>query len=103
MNREQVNELLYQALETEIGGQQIYEATISCATNDGLRAEWAKYLDETPQPRAHLATGVRRDGPGSASPDLRPFRGAQAGRVARQDDGAGRVIRDERHHAARRG
>jgi hypothetical protein len=47
MKKDQVNELLYQALETEIGGQQIYETAIACATNDGLRTEWIKYLDET--------------------------------------------------------
>jgi rubrerythrin len=44
---EEVNELLYQALETEEGGQQIYEMAISCAVNDELREEWEKYLDET--------------------------------------------------------
>jgi len=47
MNSEQINELLYQALETEVGGQQIYETAISCASNDELKEEWQKYLDET--------------------------------------------------------
>lgn len=47
MNRDQINELLYQALETEIGGQQIYATAIDCATNNDLRGEWRKYLDET--------------------------------------------------------
>ena len=47
MNTKQVEELLYQGLETEIGGQAIYEAAIECAVNDDLREEWTKYLDET--------------------------------------------------------
>ncbi len=47
MNEEQVAELLYQALETEIGGQKIYEAAIRCAVNADLEKEWGKYLEET--------------------------------------------------------
>ncbi len=47
MNEEQVNELLYQALETEIGGQQVYKAAIACAANPDLKEEWEKYLEET--------------------------------------------------------
>src|SRR5437762_4521197 len=47
MNREQLNELLYQALETELGGVQIYEAAVRCAINDDLKEEWEKYLEQT--------------------------------------------------------
>lgn len=47
MKREQVNELMYQALETEIGGQVVYETAIRCAQNAELKEEWGKYLDET--------------------------------------------------------
>jgi hypothetical protein len=47
MNEPQLQELLYQALETEIGGQAVYEAAIECAQNADLREEWQKYLDET--------------------------------------------------------
>jgi hypothetical protein len=47
MKQEQVNELLYQALETEIGGQAVYKAAIGCAVNDELKEEWQKYLKET--------------------------------------------------------
>lgn len=43
----QVEELLYQALETELGGIQVYETAIRCAVNDDLRKEWSEYLDET--------------------------------------------------------
>ena len=47
MNDKQVKELLYQALETEIGGQQVYKAAIQCAQEKELQEEWRKYLDET--------------------------------------------------------
>lgn len=47
MKNEQVTELLYQALETEIGGQQIYRAAIECAQEPELKEEWKKYLEET--------------------------------------------------------
>ena len=47
MNEDQIQELLYQALETEIGGQKVYETAITCAQDDGLKEEWRKYLDET--------------------------------------------------------
>jgi rubrerythrin len=51
MKKEQLNELLYQALETELGGVQIYETAISCAVNDDLKEEWEEYLDQT---RTHV-------------------------------------------------
>jgi rubrerythrin len=47
MNSAQVEELLYQALETELGGVQVYEMAISCAVNEDLRKEWEKYRGET--------------------------------------------------------
>ena len=47
MNTRQVHELLYQALETEMGGQEIYRTAITCADNPELREEWEKYLEET--------------------------------------------------------
>ena len=47
MDRKQVEELLYQALETELCGVQVYQTAIRCVINDDLREEWAKYLDET--------------------------------------------------------
>lgn len=42
-----LNELLYQALETEAGGIKVYETAIGCAVNDDLREEWTEYLGET--------------------------------------------------------
>ena len=40
-------DLLYQALETEKGGVQIYSTALRCAVNTDLREEWNKYLDQT--------------------------------------------------------
>lgn len=39
--------LLYQNLETELGGVQVYTNAIRLAIDDGLRSEWEKYLAET--------------------------------------------------------
>lgn len=47
MNDEQVRELLYQALETELGGVQVYTTALRCAQNDDLRKEWEEYLEQT--------------------------------------------------------
>lgn len=57
MNNERVHELLYQALETELGGVQIYRTAIRCATNDELREEWEKYLAETEE-HVRIVEGV---------------------------------------------
>ena len=46
-NQDQINELLYQALETELGGVQVYETALKCAVNDDLKKEWQGYLEET--------------------------------------------------------
>ena len=45
--KKQIADLLYQALETEMGGVEIYRAAILCARNDDLREEWTKYLAQT--------------------------------------------------------
>ena len=47
MNNEKVAELLYQALETEKGGIQIYETALKCVVNDDLKKEWEEYLEQT--------------------------------------------------------
>jgi rubrerythrin len=44
---EQFGELLYQALETELGGVQVYETAVGCAVNEDLKKEWQEYLDQT--------------------------------------------------------
>jgi rubrerythrin len=47
MKTEQVTELLYQALETEKGGVQIYETALKCVVNRDLKKEWDEYLEQT--------------------------------------------------------
>lgn len=47
MKIEQRNELLYQALETEMGGVEIYTTAITCAVNEDLKEEWEEYLEQT--------------------------------------------------------
>ena len=47
LNTSHVTELLYQALETEKGGVQIYTTALRCASNEDLKEEWNKYLEQT--------------------------------------------------------
>jgi rubrerythrin len=47
MKQEQINELLYQALETELGGVQVYTTALKCVVDKELKEEWEKYLDQT--------------------------------------------------------
>jgi rubrerythrin len=47
MKPEQLTELLYQALETEQGGIQVYETALRCVVNEELKAEWQEYLEQT--------------------------------------------------------
>ena len=51
MKKEQLHELLYQTLETELGGVEVYTNALRCAVNDDLKEEWQKYLDQT---RVHV-------------------------------------------------
>ena len=46
---EQLKELLYQMLETELGGVQVYTTALECVVNDELEEEWTKYLAQTEQ------------------------------------------------------
>ncbi len=47
MKNEQLNQLLYEALETEMGGVQVYETAIRCAVNEDLKEEWEEYHEQT--------------------------------------------------------
>lgn len=49
----QVGDLLYQALEAEMGGVEIYRQAILCARNADLKKEWKKYLEQT---ESHVET-----------------------------------------------
>jgi rubrerythrin len=46
-NSKQVEDLLYQALETELGGVEVYRQAILCARNADLKKEWKEYLEQT--------------------------------------------------------
>jgi rubrerythrin len=62
MKDEQVRELLYQALETEIGGVDVYTTALRCAENDDLKEEWDKYLEQTKTHVTILEDTLRRLG-----------------------------------------
>jgi hypothetical protein len=47
MKTDQLHELVYQALETEQGGIEIYETAIRCAVQAELKEEWQEYLEQT--------------------------------------------------------
>jgi ferritin-like metal-binding protein YciE len=47
MKQEQLTELLYQGLETEKGGVQVYKTALKCVQNEELKEEWETYLEET--------------------------------------------------------
>lgn len=47
MKDEQVKELLYQSLETELGGVQVYTTALRCVQNEDLKEEWEEYLEQT--------------------------------------------------------
>lgn len=53
MKAKQLEELLLQSLEHELGGVKVYETAIACAVNPELKKEWKKYLKETER---HVAT-----------------------------------------------
>ncbi|MEO8181325.1 MAG: hypothetical protein ABI895_21015 [Deltaproteobacteria bacterium] len=52
MKIEQVQELILQSLEHEMGGVKVYETAIQCAVQKELEEEWQKYLSET---RTHVS------------------------------------------------
>lgn len=53
-------ELLYQALETEKGGVQIYSTALRCVINEDLKKEWTKYLDQT-KTHVQMVTDILRE------------------------------------------
>jgi rubrerythrin len=52
-------DLLYQALETEKGGVQVYSTALRCALNEDLRKEWNEYLEQT-KTHVQIVTEVLR-------------------------------------------
>ena len=49
----QLEELLLQSLEHELGGVKVYEAALTCVENEDLEEEWTRYLAET---KKHVQT-----------------------------------------------
>lgn len=47
INSQGFEALMYQLLETELGGVQVYTFAVQLAVNDDLKEEWQKYLSET--------------------------------------------------------
>jgi ferritin-like metal-binding protein YciE len=47
MDEKHLAELLYQSLETELGGVQVYTTALRCVENDDLKEEWEEYLEQT--------------------------------------------------------
>lgn len=47
MQKAKLEELMLQALETELGGVQVYTNALQCAVNEDLREEWSEYLEQT--------------------------------------------------------
>jgi hypothetical protein len=45
--KEQLKDLLYQSLETELGGVRVYTTALQCAVNEDLAREWQEYLEQT--------------------------------------------------------
>lgn len=57
-----LSDLLYQMLETELGGEQVYLAAISCALNSDLKKEWNDYLQETKHHQEVVLTLMKEAG-----------------------------------------
>ncbi len=49
MEQRQLHELLYQSLETEMGGVLVYRKALECVQNPELKEELGKYLQQTEQ------------------------------------------------------
>src|SRR4029434_4671173 len=47
MHEEQIHELLYQALQVELGGVEVYQTALRCVQNEDLKEEWEEYLEHT--------------------------------------------------------
>jgi len=76
MNEPQIHELLYQALETELGGVQVYTTALRCAQNEELKEEWEEYLEQTENHVEILRSVFERSGldPEAESPGRKVVR-----------------------------
>ncbi|HEY2995998.1 MAG TPA: DUF892 family protein [Methylomirabilota bacterium] len=62
MNEQHVHELLYEALETELGGVQVYQTALECVQNEELEEEWEEYLEQTENHVRILQSVIERIG-----------------------------------------
>jgi len=91
MKDAQVDELLLQALETELEGAKVYETALKCVTNKALREEWGKYLAET---RHHIEVVERLFGelgldPKASSPGRKTVHAISSSLIAAMDKALG--------------
>lgn len=88
LNRSRLAELLHQALETEQGGERIFETAVLCARNADLKREWTKYLDETRRHARVVEDLCRRldVDPTARTPGRRVVRGVGEALVAAMRD-----------------
>jgi hypothetical protein len=99
-----IHALVLEALETELGGIEVYETAISCVRTPGLREEFTKYLEQTrnhEQVLRSLCEELRID-PDDEAPGRRVVRTigqalVAAMQEARQagDDGAAEIVAAE--------
>jgi hypothetical protein len=57
MQEQELHELLYQMLETEMGGVQVYQTALRCVQNPELKQEWTEYLEQT-QEHVEIVRGL---------------------------------------------
>jgi hypothetical protein len=87
MKIEQLSELVYQALETEIGGVAVYQTALKCVQDEHLKEEWAKYLEQTRHHRPPISRARPYIVYGVGQPDEK-IRGAH-------DTGTRRIQREQ--------
>ena len=84
MKLDQVNDLILQSLEHEMGGVKVYELASSCAINRDLKEVWGKYLEQT---RTHVTIlqqvcGAFEIDPDTATPSRDVVRGVGQALIA---------------------
>jgi hypothetical protein len=57
MQEQELHELLYQMLETEMGGVLVYQTALRCVQNPELKQEWTEYLEQT-QEHVEIVQGL---------------------------------------------
>jgi hypothetical protein len=92
VTEKQLHDLLYQMLETELGGVQVYERALGCVRNEDLAKEWQEYHEQTTRHVELVEEALRSFGldPGAETPGRKVVRHtgqalAQAIEMARAD------------------